>query len=115
PRTRCWTAVCVAVVAIVYMFATAKYQDRDLIPKFHDEHMHLVQARMLAHGKLWTQSHPMADFFESFHIMVKPVYASIYFPGTAIVYLPWAWFNLPFWVLPLIVAGAACGMMYRVV
>jgi 4-amino-4-deoxy-L-arabinose transferase-like glycosyltransferase len=115
-RARFWTAVGVAVVAMIYIYATARYQDRDLIPKFHDEHMHLLQIRMLAHGKLWTQPHPMRDFFETFHVIHDDrVYGSIYFPGTALVYLPWVWFKLPFWFLPLVVAGAACGVLYRIV
>ena len=115
PQTRRITAAIIFAASIAYMGFTAWSQGRDLIPKFHDEHMHLLQMRMLAAGKLWTPSPPLADFFETFHVFVKPVYASIYFPGTALLYSPTVWLHLPFWFGPLIVAGACCAMLYRVV
>jgi 4-amino-4-deoxy-L-arabinose transferase-like glycosyltransferase len=43
------------------------------------------------------------------------VYASSYFPGTALLYLPAVWLGLSKWVLPLAMAGALAGMTYRVV
>src|SRR4029434_6598264 len=66
------------------------------------------------HAKLWTHPHDLAEFFETFHVLEKPVYASVYFPGTALMYLPAVWLNLPFWLLPVIVAGAGAAMLYRV-
>jgi 4-amino-4-deoxy-L-arabinose transferase-like glycosyltransferase len=115
PRQRWITAAIVFVVSVAYMGFTAWQQDRDLIPKFHDEHMHLVQMRHLAHGKLWTRPHELAEFFETFHVFVTPVYASVYFPGTALMYLPAVWLKLPFWLLPLLVAaGGGAAMSYRV-
>lgn len=113
-RARRWTTLTVCVVAIAYMLVTALYQQRELIPKFHDEHMHLLQMQMLARGKLWMAQHLLADFFETFHVMVKPVYASIYFPGTALMYVPTVWLHLPFWLMPLLIAGLGAGLMYRV-
>ncbi len=114
-RARRLTALGVAIVAMGYIGLEAKLQDRDLIPKYHDEHMHMLQVRMLAHGKLWTAQHPLADFFETFHVFVKPVYASIYFPGTALMYVPSIWLHLPFWFLPLVVAGGCCAILYLIV
>jgi len=114
PRQRVITATIVFAVSVAYLAFTAWQQDRDLIPKFHDEHMHLMQMRMLAHGKLWTRPHELAEFFETFHVFVKPVYASVYFPGTALMYLPAVWLNLPFWLLPLLVAAGGAAMSYRV-
>ena len=70
---------------------------------------------MLARGRLWMPAHPLADFFESFHILVRPVYASIYFPGTAMLHVPGVWLGLPTWVTPVVIAGAVVGMTYRVV
>src|SRR5687768_916169 len=80
PRRRAIAAVCIAVVACAYLLFTGIRQKRDLFPKYHDEHMHLVQMQLLAHGTLWRAPHPLADAFETFHVLTKPVYASIYFP-----------------------------------
>jgi len=59
--------------------------------------------------------HELADFFDTFHILVRPVYASIYFPGTALLYVASIWLNLPPWVMPLLAAGASVALLYRVI
>jgi hypothetical protein len=109
------TAVIIWVSATLYLVATGLHQGRDFIPKFHDEHMYLLQMQMLARGRLWMPQHPLADFFETTHVLVKPVYAAIYFPGTALMYVPAVWAGLPTWLPPAIVSGAAVGLLYRVV
>lgn len=100
--------------AAFYLAATAWFHARDLFPRLHDEQSYLLQARMLAHARLWEPSHPLADFFESFHILVRPVYASIYFPGTALLNVPAIWLGLPSWIVPVLLAGAVLGLTYRV-
>jgi hypothetical protein len=115
PAARAWSAVAIAIASTCYLLWTGHYQHRDFIAKFHDEFMHLLQIQMLAHGHLWYPQHPLADFFESFHIFVKPVYASIYFPGTALAYVPIVWLRIPFWIATAIVSGASVGVLYRVV
>jgi hypothetical protein len=109
------TAVAVAAVACIYLYATAVHVNRELNPRAHDEFMHLLQMRMMAEGSLWLPSHPLADFFEAFHIFVKPVYASMYFPGASLFYLPSVWLNLDPWLMPLLATSAAVGMTYWVV
>src|SRR6187397_185212 len=95
PRGRRWTMLIVFVVTISYVLLTSLEQQRDFIPKFHDEFMHLLQARMLAHGQLWAAPHPLRDFFETFHVIHNEhVYASIYWPGTALLYVPAVWLGL---------------------
>jgi hypothetical protein len=74
------TALLVGVVATAYFVFTAFHQDRDLFPKTHDESSYLLGMQMLAHGRLWMPKHPLADFFETFYVIVDPVYASKYFP-----------------------------------
>jgi hypothetical protein len=59
--------------------------------------------------------HPLADFFESFYLIVKPVYCSIYFPGTALMFAPMEWLAWPMWILPVLVAGTSVGLLYRIV
>src|SRR5437773_1384266 len=107
PRARRLVATAIFAIAVAYILLIAWMQDRDLIPKFHDEHMVMLQTRMLAHGRLWTAAHPLADFFETFHVLVKPVYAAIYFPGSALMYVPSVWLGLRFWILPLLIAAAS--------
>jgi hypothetical protein len=114
-KTRAMTAILIGVLSGAYLALTAYVHARDLFPRIHDEFSYLLGAQMLARGRLWMSQHPLADFFESFHILVKPVYASIYFPGTALLHVPGVWLGLPTWVTPVVIAGAIVGMTYRVV
>ena len=101
-------------VAAGYLAADALFQNRDLFPKMHDECSYALGAQMLAHGHLWMPMHPLADFFETISVLVRPVYCSAYFPGTALMFAPMVWLHLPAWVLPVIVSGAIAGLLYRI-
>jgi hypothetical protein len=108
-------ALLVGVVATVYFTFTAFNQDRDLFPKTHDEGSYLLGMQMLAHGRLWMPAHELADFFDTFYVIVRPVYASKYFPGTALMYVPAVWLGWPTWVLPVVASGAIVGLLYRII
>lgn len=115
PQARTRASIAIATAASAYLTFTAFRLDRDCsIPQFHDEHVYLLQTQMLAHGRLWYPQHPMADFFETFHVLVKPVYAPVYFPGASMLFVPAIWLNLPIWVIPVLIAGAIVGLLYRV-
>jgi hypothetical protein len=114
PSTRRRVTIIIWAVATLYLAGTAWLQARDLFPRLHDEQSYTIGARMLARGRLWMPQHPLADFFESFHIFVRPVYASIYFPGTALMNVPGSWFGLPSWVVPVLAAGLVVALTYRV-
>ena len=111
-RTR--AAIGIAIASCFYLTFTAHRQDRDFFPKTLDDQSYVIQMHMLAHGKLWMPSHPCADFFDTFHMLAAPKYASAYFPGTAILYTPTIWLGLPMWIGPVIVAGAIIGLVYRI-
>ena len=115
PRARERTALAVALAATCYFAFTAFHQGRDLFPKTHDEGSYVIGMRMLARGRLWMPRHELADFFDTFYVIVRPVYASLYFPGTALMYAPSDWLDWPTWVMPVLAAGAVVGLLYRVV
>ncbi len=115
PRARFRAALIIWALTSVYLIATAQFQGRVLFPRSHDEQMHFVQMQMMAHGRLWMPFHPLADFFETFFIITRPVYAAIYFPGTSLLYLPTIWLHLPNWLMPVCVSGALAAVLYRLV
>jgi hypothetical protein len=114
PGLRMQVSICAIVwlASAGYLIFNAHQQHRDFSLRIHDEHSYTIQARMLAHGRLWMPQHPLADFFETFYVLVRPVYASIYFPGAALLYAPMEWLHLPTWVLPTCVAGLALSVVY---
>lgn len=108
-------AVVFAVLAGVYLYSTAAYQGRSLTPKYQDEFSYLLQARMLSDGHLSRPAHPVGEAFESFQVLTRPRYTSIYFPGAAALYAPAARFGLATWVAPLLLASTVVGLWFLVV
>ncbi len=103
-------AVCVALIATVYLASAAWLNRRELAPRIHDEKSYTVQARMLAHGMLWRAPHPLAKSFETFYVFNEPVYGSKYFPGAMMLYVPGVWLGAPDWVTSLIIGGLIAGL-----
>src|SRR5262249_44793906 len=73
-----------------------------------------LQIRMLSHGRLWMPKHPLADFFDSFQVIVDPVYASMYFPGASFFYVPAAWMSVPYWAISSLISGACGALLYLI-
>jgi hypothetical protein len=108
------TAAVIFVLSARYFLLSASLAGRELYPMFHDESMYLLQAQLLSHGRLWMPQHELADFFDSFNVIVKPVYASTYFPGTALFYVPGVWLKLAPWSTSVLIAAMAVTMFYIV-
>jgi hypothetical protein len=115
PRQLQWATVCVWIVSTCYLLFTAFHQHRELFPRLHDEHAYLLQSRMIAIGRLWEPRHPAADFFENFFVLSHPVYAPIYFPGTALLNAPFVRLSMPYWLMPLLAAGLVVALTYHLV
>jgi 4-amino-4-deoxy-L-arabinose transferase-like glycosyltransferase len=115
PRTRFLISLVVAVAMTAFVILIARWQGRSFQPQYHDEHSYLIQAQLVARGKLWLPAHPLADFFDSFELISQPVYALMYFPGAAAMFAPLVWLHLPFWVMPAVIAGLVAGFVFRIV
>lgn len=109
------TTLGVALASALYFVVTAILQNRDLFPKTHDDCSYAIGIQILSRFRLWMPSPALPDFFDSFYLLVRPVYCSIYFPGTALLYVPTAWLHLPSYVMPALASGFAVAMLYRVV
>jgi 4-amino-4-deoxy-L-arabinose transferase-like glycosyltransferase len=114
-KTRALASVVVAVLSALLLCVVALLRHRAFFPVLHDEQTYLLQTRMLAHGRLWLPAHPLANFLETFFVFVRPVYAPIYFPGTAVLFVAAIWLHVPVWVWALGVAGATVGLLFRIV
>jgi hypothetical protein len=111
-RTRGWIALGIAIAASVFLLWTERFQQIAFAPKFHDEFSYLIQVRMLAKGRFWMPALPLPEFFKTFYLIVKPAYASMYFPGAAMMWAPALALHLPYWTGTLAVAGLCAGMLY---
>jgi hypothetical protein len=81
-------------------------------PDIYDEFGHLLVADTLRHARLANPPHALPQFFETFFVLQRPTYSSIYPIGNGLLLaIGWTVFGLP-WSGVLLATAAFCALCY---
>lgn len=100
------------VVALIELTHAAVFHRPYLGPTSHDARSYTLGALMLAEGRLATKSPGAPDSFDAFHLVTRPVYGSVYPPGTALIHVPGVWLGVPGYVTALLLSAGAVAAVY---
>jgi hypothetical protein len=80
-----WLVIsCVAVASFLGGLVVAGVL-HEPVPRVHDEFSYVLMSNTFASGHVSTPAPLLPEFFETFHVLVNPVYASKYFPVQGIL------------------------------
>lgn len=106
-----WCMLALAAVPVLFrLLLLPKYPEP--APYIYDEFSHLLVADTLRHFRLANPPQPLPQFFETFFVLQRPTYSSIYPIGQGLALaIGWTIFGTP-WAGVLLSMAALCSLCY---